>query len=108
MTPGEAVFWLLPEQYGPSLHAVETNRRGDLGRFVLREGVSIRGKVLDARARPLAGVIVNAERERRSSPEQEILGQLMVADAIRRSATTDARHVPDGPSAARDLSGNAG
>jgi hypothetical protein len=91
VTPGEAVFWLLPEQYGPSLHAVETNRRGDLGRFVLREGVSIRGKVLDARARPLAGVIVNAERERHSSPEQEILGQLMVADAIRRSATTDAR-----------------
>ena len=48
------------------------------------------GRVLDVQGKPLAGVFVEADRERGSGPEFEVLDQLTVADAIRRTAETDA------------------
>src|SRR5262249_32082230 len=31
ITPGPAVFWILPKEYAPSTHGVKDNKRGDLG-----------------------------------------------------------------------------
>jgi Carboxypeptidase regulatory-like domain len=64
---------------------VKEGKRGDLGAFTLSNGVTFRGKVLDAKGKPLAGVNVNAET---MEPNEELAG-LIVADAIRRSAVTD-------------------
>jgi hypothetical protein len=46
--------------------------------------------LLDVKGKPLAGVLVEADRERGTGPEFEALGQMMVSDAIRRTAETDA------------------
>jgi protocatechuate 3,4-dioxygenase beta subunit len=84
-TPGAAVFWLLPEEYAPSTHPVKNDKRGELGSFTLGNGIRLRGKVLDAKGKPLGGVIVNAEATERN----EDLQGLMVADQINRSALTN-------------------
>ena len=81
-----AYLWLLPEQYVPETHVLKDNKRGDLGTFVLHEGLRIRGKVLDAQGKPMAGVLVNAVGRDRN---EEIT--LPVADQINRSAVTDAK-----------------
>ena len=83
-TPGWAVVWYLPEQYVPSTHVVK-DRRGDLGTHTMRDGPRLAGKVLDAKGKPVAGVVVNAESQDRN---EEITQP--VADNINRSATTDA------------------
>ena len=61
---------------------VTDGKRGDLGTFTLKKGVTVTGRVLDAQGKPLAGVFVEADRERGSGPEFEVLNQLIVADAI--------------------------
>ena len=60
-TPGAAVFWLLPENYAPSTHRIKEGMRGDLGTFAMQPGITLKGRVLDVRGKPLAGVNVNAE-----------------------------------------------
>ncbi len=85
ITPGPAVFWILPEEYAPSTHGLKDNKRGDLGAFTLSPGVRLRGTVLDAKGKPLAGIHVTAEARERS----EELPNLPVADHIGRSATTN-------------------
>ncbi len=66
ITPGPAVFWLLPEKYAPSTHVIKDySQRGDLGRFTLQEGLIIKGKVLDVKGKAVAGVFVQAEKSRR-------------------------------------------
>jgi beta-lactamase regulating signal transducer with metallopeptidase domain/uncharacterized GH25 family protein len=87
ITPGPAVFWILPEKYAPETHGLRNDKRGDLGTFTLTKGVAFRGKVLDAKGQPLAGVNVNAETMERN----EELENLPVADSINRSAVTDAK-----------------
>jgi protocatechuate 3,4-dioxygenase beta subunit len=89
-TPGRAVYWVLPKAYAPELHLVPEGKRGDLGTNILKPGVAVTGRVFDVQGKPLAGVFVEADRERGGGPESEALGQLMVADAIRRTAETDA------------------
>jgi beta-lactamase regulating signal transducer with metallopeptidase domain/protocatechuate 3,4-dioxygenase beta subunit len=84
ITPGPAYLWLLPEKYVPETHVLKDNKRGDLGTFVLHEGMVIRGRLLDAEGKPLAGVNVNAESQDRN---EEIT--LPVADNINRSAVTN-------------------
>jgi beta-lactamase regulating signal transducer with metallopeptidase domain len=86
-TPGKAVLWVLPEKYSPSTHAVKNNKRGDLGTFTMSDGIRLRGRVLDVRGKPLAGVNVNAN----SMERHEALEGLMVADSTNRSAVTNAR-----------------
>jgi beta-lactamase regulating signal transducer with metallopeptidase domain/protocatechuate 3,4-dioxygenase beta subunit len=87
ITPGPAVFWILPEKYAPSAHGVKSDKRGDLGSFTLAKGVRLRGTVLDAKGKPLAGVHVNAESR---EPNEEV-ANLPVADHVGRSATTNAK-----------------
>jgi hypothetical protein len=85
ITPGPAVFWLLPESYAPSTHVLkEHNKRGDLGRFTLENGLTIKGRVLDTQSKPVAGVFVHADRR---GGIQDF--NLPVADHIRRTAVTD-------------------
>jgi len=84
-TPGTAVFWILPEKYAPSLHALKEGKRGDLGAFTVSNGSVIRGQVLDEKGKPLSGVNVNADL---ADFAEELQG-LMVANSIRRSAVTD-------------------
>ena len=90
-TPGLAVFWILPEDLAGELHGVPIVRgpNGHVGRFTLRQGVSLKGRVLDVQGKPIAGVFVNAERQ--NDPEaREILTELHVGDAIARTAITGA------------------
>jgi beta-lactamase regulating signal transducer with metallopeptidase domain/uncharacterized GH25 family protein len=84
-TPGRAVFWILPDAYAPSTHAVPIDKRGDLGSFTLQDGIRLKGKVLDTKGDPVIGINVNAETADRS----EALEGLQVADSINRSAVTD-------------------
>src|SRR5262249_47473337 len=83
VTPGWAVFWILPEQYVPSTHVIK-DKRGDVGTFTLRTGPRLRGRVLDAKGNPVAGVNVNAESRDRNEEITE-----PVADNIDRSAVTN-------------------
>jgi RNA polymerase sigma factor (sigma-70 family) len=85
-TPGFAVYWLLPEQYVPETHVLKGNKRGELGTLTMKPGIRLRGKVLDAKGQPLAGVNVNAESQQRNEDITE-----PVADNINRSAVTDVK-----------------
>jgi hypothetical protein len=88
-TPGLAVFWILPDDLAGELHGVAEGKRGDLGKFTLKPGISLSGRVLDAQGKAITGVFVNAERER-NQEAGELLGSLAVADAINRTAVTAA------------------
>ncbi|MFO0951249.1 MAG: M56 family metallopeptidase, partial [Isosphaeraceae bacterium] len=90
-TPGDAVFWILPKNFAPELHVIPEGKRGDLGTFALKNGVTVTGRLFDVQGKPLAGLYVEADRERGGSgPEFEALNRLIVSDAIRRTAQTDA------------------
>jgi hypothetical protein len=89
-TPGRAVYWVLPKPYAPELHLLADGKRGDVGTIIMKPGVTVTGQAFDVQGKPLAGVFVEADRERGSGPDSEALGQLMVADSIRRTAETDA------------------
>jgi beta-lactamase regulating signal transducer with metallopeptidase domain len=83
VSPGWGVVWVLPQQFAPETHVVK-DKRGDLGVFTLQDGPRLRGKVLDAKGAPLAGLTVNAESRDRNDEITE-----PVADAINRSAVTN-------------------
>jgi hypothetical protein len=89
-TPGRGVYWVLPKAYAPELHLIADGKRGDLGTITLKKGMTVTGLAFDAQGKPLSGLFVEADRERGSGPDFEALGQLTVADAIRRTAETDA------------------
>jgi len=88
-TPGLAVYWILPDDLAGELHGVPEGKRGDMGKFTLKPGVVLKGRVLDVQGKPIAGVFVNAERKG-DQERGEILNGLAVADAINRTAVTDA------------------
>lgn len=83
ISPGWAVVWVLPEEYVPTTHVLK-DKRGDLGTFTLQAGPRLRGTLLDAKGKPIAGVIVNAESRDRNDEITE-----PVADNINRSAVTN-------------------
>jgi beta-lactamase regulating signal transducer with metallopeptidase domain len=85
VTPGDAVYWVLPAKYAPSTHVLKPEKRGGQGKLVLEKGVNLRGKVLDAKGKALAGVFVQANKDGRD----EALNQLMVSDHIQRTALTN-------------------
>jgi beta-lactamase regulating signal transducer with metallopeptidase domain/protocatechuate 3,4-dioxygenase beta subunit len=86
VTPGPAVFWILPQDYAPSTHVIkDPGKRGDMGRFVLTPGIVLKGKLVDVQGKPLAGVYVHADK--RGGIED--FG-LPVADSIRRTAVSNA------------------
>lgn len=82
---GEAVFWILPNDYAPSTHVLHA-KRGDLGRFTLEKGLVLKGRVVDADGKPLKNVWVNAEI-RGGPAKQEI--DMSVFDYLARSALSD-------------------
>ncbi len=84
-TPGEAILWVLPKDHAPFARKLKDDQRGDLGVLGLRDGIAFKGKVLDTKGQPLAGVSVNVERT--NVPEDERVN--MVADHIGRAALTD-------------------
>jgi hypothetical protein len=89
-TPGQAVYWVLPKAYAPELYLLADGKRGDLGTITLKKGVTVTGRAFDVQGKPLVGLFVEADRERGSGPEFDALNQLIVSDAIRRTAETDA------------------
>jgi hypothetical protein len=88
-TPGRAVYWVLPKAYAQELYLLPDGKRGDLGTITLKNGVTVTGQAFDVEGKPLAGLFVEADRERGTGPEFEALGQLMVGDSIRRTTETD-------------------
>lgn len=82
---GEAVLWLLPQQFVPSTHLLH-QQRGDLGQFVLEDGIRLSGRVLDSGGLPVSNVWVNAELS--GGPAKKRI-DMPVADALERSALTD-------------------
>ena len=62
-TPGVAIFWIMPKQFAPEDHLLVDGRRGDLGTFRLKAGITVKGRVVDAAGRPLAGFLVEATRD---------------------------------------------
>jgi beta-lactamase regulating signal transducer with metallopeptidase domain/5-hydroxyisourate hydrolase-like protein (transthyretin family) len=85
VTPGPAVFWVLPQEHAPSTHVIQdSNKRGDMGRFTLQPGLIVRGKVVDTQGKPAAGVFVQISKQ--GGIENF---NLPVADHIRRTAVTD-------------------
>jgi hypothetical protein len=83
VSPGWAVIWVLPEEYVPTTNVIK-DKRGDLGTFTLQTGPRLKGTVLDAKGKPMAGLIVNAESQERNEDITE-----PVADSINRSAVTN-------------------
>jgi hypothetical protein len=75
VTPGEVHLTLSPDEYAIEVRKLEEGRRGDLGRFILRPGIALRGKVVDAEGGPLAGVIVNAAGFRKEPGKDDILDE---------------------------------
>src|SRR5262249_2588846 len=69
-----------------STHVLQdSNKRGDLGRFALQPGLTIKGKVFDTQGKPLTGVNVRADK-------RDGIGEgfnLPVADHIGRTADTN-------------------
>src|SRR5262249_47446612 len=58
--PGPAVLSILPDKYATVNHQLDDQKRGDLGTFTLQPGISLTGKMLDVKGKPLAGINVNA------------------------------------------------
>jgi RNA polymerase sigma factor (sigma-70 family) len=86
ITPGLAMLWLLPQEYVPTTHVLD-EKRGDVGTFTLETGSRLKGAVFDAKGKPLAGVIVNAELRDQNGKIPNPL--LFAGNNIKRSAVTD-------------------
>jgi beta-lactamase regulating signal transducer with metallopeptidase domain/protocatechuate 3,4-dioxygenase beta subunit len=85
ITPGPAVFWLLPQKYAPSTHVLkDPAKRGDMGRFILSPGVVLNGKAVDTDGKPLPGIYIHA---RKQGGIEDF--NLPVADQISRTAVTN-------------------
>ncbi len=84
-TPGEAAFWILPDEHAPVGHYIN-ELRGHAGQFVVIHGFRIEGRLLDEDGAPLAGRHVEAIG-RDLLPGQYRFGG---ASPVRRYATTDA------------------
>ena len=85
ITPGPAVFWVLPETHAQSTHVIkDPTKRGDMGRIVMNPGIVLKGKVVDVQGKPLAGVFVEADK--RGGIEDF---NFPVADHVRRTAVTN-------------------
>jgi len=89
VTPGKAAFWFQPNDAAP-LGKVAPKDRGDIGDVTLHRGFAVKGQVLDADGKPVAGVKVNAQRESSDSQEIDEFSRTSAAvGGYGRSATTN-------------------
>jgi len=86
---GKAVVWILPQEYAPETHGLKNDRRGDLGAFTLDKGVRFAGRVLDAQGKPVVGIYVEADLEKKKQGDDDAV-PLGVADMKHRSTLTEA------------------
>jgi hypothetical protein len=107
---GTVLVWLMPERFAPSMHVIDMTfadlgryvsslvtrqlapsgqggeRKGrDLGRFALEEGITLRGRVIDLKGKPVTGVWVEADLVGGPAKKPHSLG---VGDTIHRAAVT--------------------
>jgi beta-lactamase regulating signal transducer with metallopeptidase domain len=80
---GPSVFWIVPESFAPR-QIVSGTKRGDWRDVEMTPGVGLKGQVVDATGKPIAGVWVNVTDEK---SQAEI--QMPVATSLVRSAKTD-------------------
>ena len=95
---GKAVVWILPQEYAPETHGLKSEQRGDLGTFTLDNGVRFGGTVLDAQGKPVVGVYVEADLEKKGQDDDATVPS-GIADMKHRSTLTG----PDGSFAFRPL-----
>lgn len=96
---GEAVLWILPQDFAPSTHLLH-QQRGDLGQITLADGIRLSGQVLTSDGSPAGSVWVNAEIY--GGPAKQRI-DMPVIDALSRSALTDSQgHFTMGPLPAGD------
>jgi uncharacterized GH25 family protein len=95
---GTAVFWILPLDYAPETHGLKNDRRGDLGKFGLTPGIRFSGRLLDVEGKPVPGVYVEADIEKKDRSDDDAVPQ-GIADMEHRSTTT----APDGSFTFRPL-----
>lgn len=76
---------VIAQDFVPSTHLIH-QQRGDLGQFVLEDGVRLSGHVFDADGSPVSNVWVNAELT--GGPAKKQIG-MPVIDALARSALAD-------------------
>jgi len=90
-TPGKGAFWFQPEDAAP-LGIVAPDDRGDIGDVQLAAGFRVKGRVLDADGKPVAGVKVAASGDggERSAAAEKFAGESAASGGYDRSATTDA------------------
>jgi peroxiredoxin/regulation of enolase protein 1 (concanavalin A-like superfamily) len=81
---GPSVFWIVPENYAPR-QIVSGTKRGDWGDVQMAPGVGLKGQVVDATGKPVAGVWVNVTDEKSQSEIQMPVGTSLV-----RSGQADA------------------
>jgi beta-lactamase regulating signal transducer with metallopeptidase domain/protocatechuate 3,4-dioxygenase beta subunit len=63
ITPGPAVFWVLPDKYAPVTRVLkDPSKRGDVGRFILSPGIVLKGKLLDTKGKRVPNVYVHASK----------------------------------------------
>ena len=103
---------LYPENYAVSGHTLKENKRGDLGRIILEQGIVLKGTVLDAAATPLAGVTVNVRGYLKMPPKEDMDFMYLWAEidslTLALGGHGRKRRVRDGAAAARLLPGAAG
>jgi beta-lactamase regulating signal transducer with metallopeptidase domain len=81
---GPSVFWIVPLDFAPR-QIVSDTKRGEWGDITMATGVGLKGQVVDATGKPIAGVWVNVTDEK---SQAEI--QMPVASQLARSGQADA------------------
>ena len=89
-TPGRGAFWFQPNDAAP-LGVVAPDTRGDVGDVQLVAGFRVKGRVLDADGKPVAGVDVHASGEGgpASAAATQFAGQSAASGGYQRSAKTN-------------------
>ena len=89
-TPGEGVFWVTPTGFSPQAHVIP-EARGDVGKITLQHGYVLKGRILDAKGKPVPNVRFEARRNGDGEDVDQFLQQNAVANHIGRSAVTNAK-----------------
>lgn len=89
-TPGDVGFFVYPKGFAVTGLLIPP-QRGDLGQIVVQKGQRLKGRVLDARGKPLAGVNVGARKRRGESKLEQLLSENAIANLTVRGTRTNDR-----------------